>query len=253
MLNVNGQYLLAMTSKHISFCVCLFIISISNTFADSGHYKDPESTETKSAYVLPTNLNEVSLAYLILLKKQRNSKLALLHSVKNDPRTSEVNLLRKLITYDNIRLKISEVIIKLVDEYKVTGSYKKKLLGYCDTFSGNIKHAQDSVRTLAEYKVYATHFAVAYISLIYTFKENSIFYAKYARDVKDPESTIGIYLNELAGSFEEVEKAHKQYELELFAHKIRQSIAQLDKEINLRKSRLITQYNADLNASANRN
>lgn len=253
MLNVNGQYLLAMTSKRISFCVCLFVISISNTFADSGHYKVPESIETKSAYDLPTNLDETSLAKLMLLKKQCNSNLKLLQPFKIDLGTSEVKLLGRLIAYDNIRLKISEVIIKLVDEYNVTGSYKKKLLGYCDTFSGNIKHAQDSVRTLAEYKVYGTHFAVAYISLIYTFKENPIFYAKYERDIKDPESTIGIFISELADSYREVEKAHKEYESALLAQKIRQSIAQLDKEINLRKSRLITQYNADSNAAANRN
>ena len=211
------------------------------------HNKDPVSSKTDSVHVLPTNLNENSLTKLKLLKKELESKLELLRPTQKALEISEKKLLNSLVAYDNVRLQIAEVIIKLVDEYNLTGSYKKKLLGYCDTFKKNIKPARSNVQTLDAYKVYGTHFAVAYISLLYTFKENPTFHTQYMNDINDPKSTIGKYRRELAISYGEVEKAQKEYESIIIAQKIQESILQLDKEIYMRKEKLIAHHKVDLN------
>ena len=246
MLNKISQNFSAKSCVYTILFVSVLICNIPpNVFADSVHYQGPELSETNSVQVLPTNLSEIPITVLKLLKKERKSKLELFQPIQKSLEASEKELLDSLIAYDDVRLQIAEIIIKLVDEYNVTGSYKKKLLGYCDTFNTNIKPARSNVQTLEAYKVYGTHFAVAYISLLYTFRENSAFHSKYMSDINNPKSTIGKYRRELAVTYQEVKKAQKVYESILVARKINESIMQLDKEINTRKTRLISQYSAD--------
>ena len=245
MLNLDDRYLPAKTCVYIALIVYIFICNIPNVLADSVHYKDSVSSKTDSVHQLPTNLNEISLTKLKSLKKELESKSEQLWPTQNALDISEKKLLNSLIAYDNVRLQIAEVIIKLVDEYNVTGSYKKKLLGYCDTFSTRIKPARNNVHSLNGYKVYGTHFAVAYISLLYTFKENPTFQSKYMKDINDPKSTIGNYRRELAISYGEIEKVQKEYESITIAKKLHESILQLDKEINLRKEKLIAHHKVD--------
>ncbi len=245
MLNLNNQYLPVKTCVYILLFMSIFICNIPKVLADSVHYKNSISSKANSVHILPTNLNEFSLTKLKSLKKGLESKSEQHRPTQKALEISEKKLLNSLIAYDNVRLQIAEVIIKLVDEYNVTGSYKKKLLGYCDTFSTRVKPAQNSVHSLNGYKAYGTHFAVAYISLLYTFKENPIFHTKYMNDINDPKSTIGKYRRELMISYGEVEKVQKEYESNKLAQKHQESILQLNKEINLRKENLIAHHKVD--------
>ena len=245
MLNLDDKYLPTKTCAYIALFVCISICNISNVLADSVHYKDSASSKVDTVYLLPTNLSEISLTKLKSLKKEFESKSEQLRLTQKTLEISEEKLLNSLIAYDNVRLQIEEVIIKLVDEYNVTGSYKKKLLGYCDTFSTRIKPAQNSVHSLNGYKVYGTHFAVAYISLLYTFKENPTFHTKYMNDINNPKSTIGKYRRELMVSFGEVEKAQKEYESIQVAQKLQELILLLNKEIKLREENLIAHHKVD--------
>ena len=197
--------------------------------------------KTISSYALPQDLAEISLEKLVTLREEREAALWLLTPDKKLHASIEQTLLNTLLAYDDVRLQIADIIIKLVDEYKVKGRYRKKLLGYYDTFSNKIKNARNTVHTLDEYKVYSTHFAVAYISLVYTFKENASFYSQYTNDLYNPESTIGKYRKKLALSYQEVEQANKKYEAVVVVQKVEGSIALLKKEINRRQTKLLVQ------------
>ena len=228
-------------------CVCIaffIVVSIFNSpqvLADISHSKNPPTQKTIASYAVPKDLAETSLGKLVALREEREAALGLLAPDKKSHASIEQTLLSTLLTYDDVRLQIADVIIKLVDEYKVKGRYREKLLGYCDTFSNKIKNARNTVHTLDEYKVYSTHFAVSYISLVYTFKENASFYAQYTNDLYNPESTIGKYRKKLALSYQGVEQANKEYEAVVVVQKIEKSIALLKKEINRRQTRLLVQ------------
>lgn len=197
--------------------------------------------KTISSHALPQNLAEISLEKLVALRKEREAALGLLTSDRKSRASIEQALLNTLFAYDDVRLQIADIITRLVDEYKVKGRYREKLLGYCDTFNIRIKNARNTVHTLDEYKVYSTHFAVAYISLVYTFKEDASFYNQYTNDIGNPESTIGKYRKKLTLSYQEVEQANKEYKAVVIVQNIKKSIALLKKEIDWRQTRLLVQ------------
>ena len=233
--------------KLIYLFALIFICSMSIVSADSQHNQTATKEKDNPLYLSLGNLSDISLVELKQIKQTRNLKIAsLLHSVET-LETSEGKLLKSLIAYDDVQLQIADIILKLTDEYKVTGKYKKKLLGYSKTFKTRIKPARGNLQTLDEYKVYSTHFSVAYISLLYAFKENPKFYQQYMNDINDPVSTIGKYRRELAILFRKVEQAQKEYESMVTVRDLEQSVEQLDREIKVRETRLSAQYRVDLN------
>ncbi len=239
MSNIDHQNIYTKTFLHIALFVIFFICTIPHVFADSLHYENPTVTKTIAAYGLPENLSDISHEKLIVLKNELESALQSLKLNQKSLATIEQELLNTLIAYDDIRLQVSEIITKLVNEYDVTGDYKKKLLGYCDTFNNKIKQARNTVQTLDEYKAYSTHFAVAYVSLVYTFKQDPTFYKHYTSDINDPESTIGKYQKELATSYKKVEQANKNYEAIIIAQELEKSLVKVKNEIKQRKTKLL--------------
>ena len=160
--------------------------------------------------------------------------------------SSDKDLLISLIEYDDIRLRISDIILTLIEKYKVSGKYRQKLLGYIDTLNTTIKTARNSVNTLEDYKRYSTHFSVVYASLLYTFQENDAFYMQYRKDIKNPNSRLGIYLRELTNSYKSLEQARKKYESIQQVNNLKEIIRQLNNEIYVRKNTLHVQRNIEL-------
>ena len=225
----------------IVFFIIVSIFNSSQLLADVLHSRSSPKHKTISSYALPQDLSGISLEKLVALREEHEAALWLLTPDKKLHAYIEHTLLNTLLAYDDVRLQIADIIIKLIDEYEVNGRYREKLLGYCDTFNNKIKNARNTVHTLDEYKVYSTHFAAAYISLVYTFKENASFYRQYTNDIYNPESTIGRYRKELALSYKEVEQANKEYEAIIVVQKVEESIALLKKEISRRQARLLVQ------------
>lgn len=241
MFSVSCQKLPANSSGLLSLFVLVFICNTS-VYADFGHRNETRVNQSTSVEVLPVNLEILTLVELFELRKQHHSQLRSLQTKSVARHANEQKLLERLLAYDNVRLKIVDVIKSLIDEYKVHGEYQRKLLGYCQTFSTKIQTARNNVHTLAEYKVYGAHFALVYASLVYTFKENPDFYANYQRDIKDSESTLGAYINELNASYREVEQARNEYDAGLLVQQIERSIARLDREIVKHRTRLFSQH-----------
>lgn len=232
------------TKKYSYFFLIVILCNSSVTYADSILTKH-QTSNTYQAYVLPNTTN-TSLNELYQLKTKYESTLQSLNITNSDLVKNDELFLQSLIAYDDIRLNISDVIVKLVDKYNVDGEYKMKLLGYSDTFNSKIKKARKSVNTLEEYKTYSTHFSVVYISLLYTFKENEAFYTQYRQDIYKPSSILGKYQHELSISYKEVEKAHKNFQLALHANNLKNIITQLNNVINARNIELSAHSDIDL-------
>ncbi len=241
MFKVHNLDLHAHTGRFL-FLLLILAAAHSKVYADFGHRNDTQSNQFALLEELPVNLDNYTLAELLDLRKQHYSQLQSIQDKSNSLKTSERKLLSQLLAYDNIRLKITDVIKKLIDEYNVHGAYKKKLLGYCQTFNTTIKTARNSVQTLTEYKMYGVQFALVYASLVYTFKENPEFYTSYQQDIENPDSTLGAYITELNQSYRKVELARKEYDVELAIQQLKQSIAKLDGAIVKRRTRLLTQH-----------
>ena len=134
----------------------------------------------------------------------------------NQSDLSQQELLNTLFAYDDVRLKITDVLAEIVDEYEITDDYKKKLLGFRDTFLDKVKPARSTITNLDQFKQYTHSYSVVYISLIYTFHEDEEFYKILSKDIVNPSTTIGKYTQELESSYKSLvlaEQAYKQASL----------------------------------------
>ena len=246
MLNDSNLYI--PVKKSILLLSLVLISNVSNVFSDLAHSGNSYSdTDLRYNIIeLPSRLREASLPTLESLRDEMELNGGTRNVSRKALSESEEKLLDTLLMYDDIKLNIVPTIIKLIQEYNVAGKYKERLLGYCDTFSEKIKQSRLDVHSLAAYKLYSTHFSIVYVSLIYTFKENPGFYARYKRDLGDPSSTIGRYISQLNLAYKHVEMADKIYQTQLIATKNKASLDKLNREIALRQSRLNSQYSVSL-------
>ena len=122
------KFLPANSSGLLSLFVLVFICNTS-VYADFGHRNETRLNQSTSAEVFPVNLEILTLVELLELRKQHHSQLRSLQTKSDTPHASEQKLLERLLAYDNVRLKIVDVIKSLIDEYKVRGEIPKKIIG----------------------------------------------------------------------------------------------------------------------------
>ena len=244
MLTFIHQNSFAFTLLYKKIFAIILASNISCVFADSQIsfelvHKNREHEE------LINSIPQISLSELKPLKYKFQKELILLPTHDNTLAISEEKLLQQLIKYDTLCLKISEIIKQLVKEYRVTGSFKSKLLGFANTFQNSVKPAQNNINTLNGFISYKTHFAATYISFIYTINENTGFYAQYRKDINDPSSIIGSYRIDLKNSFDELEILHKSYLLSKKSYELKNLILIIDDEIRRRNANNISSLEFD--------
>lgn len=178
-------------TKYHSFYACLLltVILLSMTQASADFIHNHKSTTEHSRLYSKLPDNTVSPDF------DRHSK----------------NLLKSLFAYDDIRLKITDVLSVLVNEYQLTDEYKNKLLGYRSTFLEQVKPSRDNITTLDEFKAYSHSYSIVYVALVYTINGNKSFHASLAADMTDPNTTIGEYVRELKSSYKILLQAEDDY------------------------------------------
>lgn len=211
MLILNFQHYFRIR-KRTYYLPLVLVCNFPAVFADSLHSKLSISSNKSQAYVLPNSITATSLTELHQLKRKYESQITSHQAKDRAMSTDEASLLNSLFTYEYFCLQISDIILKFIDEYKA----------------------------------YGTHFSVVYVSLLYTFKENSAFYSQYREDITNPESIIGKYQTELSISYKEAEKIHNTYESSKHNERLNNIIAQLNNEIRMRENKLTAQRNIDL-------
>ena len=197
--------------------------------------KSPILDRPEILYRAPENLNGLSLAELQAEKATRLRDLTLLREANDEPEVARQKLLKTILEHDDIRLNITHVIPKLIEDYEIEGDFRDALLGYSNTFNVEIRDARKNVHSIDDYKSYDFRFSAVYMSMMFKFNENPEFHKRMLEDMKDPNTVMGKYRKELDESYAKVE--HDKYLIQNIysANELEEAIALIEQEISKRE------------------
>ena len=195
--------------------------------------KHPIIDQGSEEYKAPLDLNALSLKQLLEYRKlyhQELQKLNKLITDKKNPKLTEV-----LIAYDTSRLKIVEMIPKLIEAYSLDGSIKKDLLTYSNTFS-DIRSTWQQIDkvSLSDYRAYDFRLGISYQSMLYFLSQNDALYQKIQKDMQNKNTVIGAYINELNTAYTKVEAVNADKPEYFLIRQIEGELKRVQNEINQR-------------------
>ncbi len=212
----------------------LFIYFLSfNLFsaADEPHPIIDSNYISKYSYDLENmNIEELEKTKLTLKNYLKDNKYKDTYS---DSAVKE-ELLIALLEYDDVRIKITDVIDEVINEYKVEEGVKNILLSFKSTFENIIKDNRHLVKNLRDYKAYDFRLGSAYLAMMSAFhetEESRKFYSRLVQDKKDDETSIGRYNKKLKLSQENINLVKKEMEKYSEISDVRKVLAKIEKEI----------------------
>ena len=173
------------------------------------------------------DLKKVKLLLEINLKE--NGKLEFVTKKELDEK-----LLNSLLKYDDIRIKITDVIDELIEEYQVNDDIRNSLLTFKETFKEIIKENRPLVKSLRDYKAYDFRLGSAYLAMMTAFhsrEDTKKFYLQLVKDKKNNTTSIGRYSSDLVNEQEQIIKLKLDIERQLEANDIIEKLKEVDNEI----------------------
>ena len=212
----------------------LFIYFLSfNLFsaADEPHPIIDSNYISKYSYDLENmNIEELEKTKLTLKNYLKDNKYKDTYS---DSAVKE-ELLIALLEYDDVRIKITDVIDEVINEYKVEEGVKNILLSFKSTFENIIKDNRHLVKNLRDYKAYDFRLGSAYLAMMSAFhetEESRKFYSRLVQDKKDDKTSIGRYNKKLKLSQENINLVKKEIEKHSEISDVKKVLAKIEKEI----------------------
>ena len=219
-------------SMRVVFLCSLFLAYLGiNAHADSGQHKIPGIERGPSKYSVPEHLDSLSTEEVASIRKARHEDLEDLRSGANSEEVSEQYMFEQLMAHDEVRLTITEVIPKLIEDYEIDGKFKKTLMGYRSTFTDEIMQSREHVEDLQDYQSYDFRFTAVYMSMLFAFQEHPEFYEQLKKDMVDNNTTIGKYRKSLDDSYGRVSLAKEQMDVVHSAEDLEDVIDALDEEL----------------------
>ena len=215
------------------FLASTFLLAVS-AFADGSSRKVP-GIDHAEVYKVPENLQTMATAEVETLRSARQKDLEKLRNGANSKQIAEENMFEQFMAHDEVRLTITEVIPKLIEDYAIEGKFKNTLMGYRSTFAEEITQSRETVNSLQDYKSYDFRFTAVYMSMLFAFQEHPEFYEQLKTDMVDEETSIGGYRKRLDDSYGRVEQAREQMEVMHNADDLENVIVALDEELARRK------------------
>ena len=217
----------------IALIVSALSISAS-AFADGGSRNLP-GIDHEQVYRVPDNLEAMETAEVESLRSARQKDLENLRNSTGSKQVAEQKMFEQLMTHDEVRLTITEVIPQLIEDYKIEGKFKDTLMGYRSTFAEEITESRETVSNLQDYQSYDFRFTAVYMSMLFAFQEYPDFYDQLKVDMVDEKTSIGSYRKRLDDSYVHVEKARQQMDAYHNAEDLENLIVELDEELARRQ------------------
>jgi uncharacterized small protein (DUF1192 family) len=216
-------------------CITLMLFISLVSFAGGETIKSPILDRVKVLHQVPENLGSLSLEKLHSERNTRQRDLEVIRQASDEPEVAKGKLLQAIMDHDDVRLKIANVIPKMIEDYKIDGELRDSLMGYSNTFEVDVREARKDVHSIADYKSYDFRFSAVYMSMMFKFNENPEFHKKLVTDMQDSDTAIGSYKKELDESYAKVE--HDKYLIQNIysANELEQAIAAIDEEISKRQ------------------
>ena len=214
---------------------CLLLVLAGPAVLASGEVlKSPILDRVKVLYSAPANLEGLTLEQLHAEKTVLADELAAIQQVSDAPEVARQKFLETVLEHDDKRLRIVDVIHKLIDEYQIEGKFRDDLIGYSNTFDQEIRAAREHVHTLEDYKSYDFRFSAVYMAMMLKFNESPEFRKRMEADMKDPGTSMGRYLKEMDESYAVV--LHEKYRIQNIysIHELENAITHINAEISRR-------------------
>lgn len=211
------------------FMASTIMLTVS-AFADGGSRKVP-GIDHSEVYKVPENLTAMATKEVESLRSARQQDLKKLRNGGSSKQIAEENMFTQLMAHDEVRLTITDVIPKLIEDYAIEGKFKNTLMGYRSTFVEEISESRENVHSLQDYQSYDFRFTAVYMSMLFAFHEHPEFYQQLKTDMDDEETSIGGYRKRLDDSYVQVEQAREQMEVIHTADDLENVIVALDEEL----------------------
>ena len=204
-------------------------------FADGSSHKVPGIDREATSYKVPDNLQDMATEEVATLRTQRQQDLDKLRNGIDSKELAEQHMFEQLMSHDEVRLSITEVIPQLIEDYAIEGKFKDTLLGYRSTFAGEITDSRQNVESLQDYQSYDFRFTAVYMSMLFSFQEHPEFYNRLKEDMVNDNTAIGGYRNMLDTSYDRVAKAKEKMDVIHSSEDLEKVIHALDQELARRQ------------------
>ena len=215
--------------------LAITLMGSATVFADGSTHKIPGIDREVSAYKVPDNLRSMSTEEVASLRTQHQQDLEEMRNGIDSKEHAEQYMFEQLMSHDEVRLSITEVIPQLIEDYAIEGKFKDTLLGYRSTFTGEITNSRENVENLQDYQSYDFRFTAVYMSMLFAFQEHPEFYKRLKEDMVDDDTAIGGYRKMLDNSYGRVAKAKEKIDVIHSSENLEEVIHALDQELARRQ------------------
>lgn len=153
------------------------------------------------------HLSELDLEQLLNLKNDYLAQLEDLNDTIAKTQQSDQKLISELMAYDKERLRIIEVIPRLIKDYQIKPPFSESLQRYAQTFEKVHQQYHGKIQTLDDYRSYDFRLGMAYMGMMTAMQEQPKLYERLSADMQDEDTAIGQYVKQLDVAYHKVEEA----------------------------------------------
>ena len=148
----------------------------------------------------------------------------------------EERLLQALLVYDDERIRIIDLIPRMIEQYEVEGTLKEDLMSFRSTLVKIVEELRPEVTTLQKYKPYDFRLGVSYAAMMTIMQRKQEVRDRMLRDQEDPGTMLGQHSQRLRETYRAVEEARERLEASYRTETLRERIDRIDSELRRRQS-----------------
>ena len=223
-----------MPSRILSFFPSVLLAALSLCAYAEGEPPHPVVDIPRTAMPSAESLQDSTISEL---RFQRETYVEQLDAASTTPTEElEGELLRVLLVYDSERIRIIDMIPKIIEQYEVEGTLKEDLMNFRRTLIKIVEELRPEVTTLQRYKPYDFRIGVSYAAMMTIMQRKEEVRDRMLKDHKDPETMLGQHSQRLKETYRLVQEARERLELSYQAETLKEQIDRIDTELRRRQS-----------------
>ena len=169
------------------------------------------------------------------LQAQRETYAKQLDAISTMPTEElEGELLRVLLVYDTERIRIIDIIPKIIEQYEVEGTLKEDLMNFRAALVKIVEELRPEITSLQKYKPYDFRIGISYAAMMTIMQKQQAVRDRMLRDQEDPGTMLGQHAERLQENYRAVEEARQQLELGYKTETLKEQINRIDAELRRR-------------------
>ena len=148
----------------------------------------------------------------------------------------EQQLLQALLVYDDERIRIIELIPRIINLYEIDAELEQDMLNFRATLIKIVKELRPEITTLQRYKPYDFRIGISYAALMTFLQKQQDVRDRMLRDREDPDTILGQHSQRLQETYRAVKEAREQLEVGYRADTLKKQIDRIETELRRRQS-----------------